>query len=120
MPTMVAFRFSSKNIHEEALPGDGVRVLVERSWPRDLAREEAHIDLWLAEAAPSAALRHRFDSKAVDWENYCHSYRAELGANAQVVRQLQQLGHGRPVTLLYVEDGGTRNHATVLAEYLAD
>ena len=119
MPIMVAFRFSSKNIHEPALPGDGVRVLVERNWPRDLAREEAHIDLWLAEAAPSTALRRQLDSKTLDWESYCRSYRTELGANAQVVRQLQHLGHDRPVTLLYVDDD-PHTHATVLAEYLAD
>jgi uncharacterized protein YeaO (DUF488 family) len=118
MPTTTLFRFCSKNIHEPAMAADGVRVLVERSWPRGLAREDAHIDLWLADAAPSAELLQWFGGDTTNWDDFRHRYRAELDANGPVLRQLRQFSQGRPVTLLYSDGDTTRNHAEALAEYL--
>lgn len=119
MPTTTALRFFSKSIHESAAAGDGVRVLIERYWPRDLAREDAHIDLWLADAAPSAALSRQFGAGSVGCEEFRRSYREELSANPPLVRQLRQLSRERPVTLLYSDIDGPCNHAAALAEYLS-
>jgi uncharacterized protein YeaO (DUF488 family) len=118
MPTTTALRFTAKNIHESAAASDGVRVLVERHWPRDLAREDAHIDLWLADAAPSLGLRRQFGTGTVGCEEFRRSYQAELSANPPLVRQLRQLSRERPVTLLYSDADGACNHAAALAEYL--
>ena len=100
--------------------GDGTRILVDRLWPRGIAKDKAGIDLWLREIAPSDALRKRFHGKLDDWEAFCAAYDSELrGAAAQAAAKelLDRLRKG-PVTLLYAARDTRRNNAVALKAWL--
>ena len=102
-----------KRVYEPPDTADGVRILVDRLWPRGLSRERARIDLWLKEIAPSAALRRRFHSDPAAWETFKTAYYAELEqvpAQAAVHALLDQLSR-EPVTLLFAARDETRNNA---------
>ena len=66
-----------KRIYEPPDASDGTRILVDRLWPRGIARDKARIDLWLKEVAPSDALRKRFHGKPDDWDAFRAAYFAE-------------------------------------------
>jgi uncharacterized protein YeaO (DUF488 family) len=67
-----------KRVYEPPDTADGVRVLVDRLWPRGLSREKAKIDLWLKDIAPSDTLRRRFHGDPAAWEDFKTAYYAEL------------------------------------------
>ena len=67
-----------KRVYEQAAEDDGLRVLVDRLWPRGLAKNKAHIDEWLKDVAPSDALRHRFHDQPAKWEEFVAAYGREL------------------------------------------
>src|SRR5260221_523088 len=71
-----------KRVYEAPEPGDGMRILVDRLWPRGIARDKAGIDLWLRDIAPSDALRKRFHAKPEAWDAFCAAYEAELQGEA--------------------------------------
>src|SRR5436309_2489923 len=99
---------------------DGVRVLVDRLWPRGLSRERAQIDLWLKEIAPSDALRRRFHGDPAGWEEFKTAYYAELErepAQSAFRDLLDRLTRG-PVTLLFAARDEARNNAVALKEWL--
>lgn len=109
-----------KRIYEPPDPGDGTRILVDRLWPRGIAKDKARIDLWLKDIAPSDALRKRFHGKPDDWGAFRAAYFAELeGAAAQAVTQdlLDRLRSG-PVTLLYASRNEQKNNAVALKAWL--
>src|SRR6267154_3064881 len=100
-----------KRIYEPPDASDGTRILVDRLWPRGIARDKARIDLWLKEVAPSDALRKRFHGKPDDWDAFRAAYFAELEAaavQAAVQNLLEHLRKG-PVTLLYAARDQRRN-----------
>ncbi|MGB9646546.1 MAG: DUF488 family protein [Stellaceae bacterium] len=99
---------------------DGVRVLVDRLWPRGLSKERARIDLWLKEIAPSNTLRRLFHGNPESWEEFKAAYYAELdqpAAQSAVRDLLDRLTH-EPVTLLFAARDETRNNAVALKERL--
>ena len=97
---------------------DGARVLVDRIWPRGVAKESAALTLWLKAIAPTAALRKWFGHDPARWTEFRRRYRAELDANPAAVEELGRLvGAGR-VTLVYAAHDRTHNHALVLAEFM--
>jgi uncharacterized protein YeaO (DUF488 family) len=109
-----------KRIYEPPGRGDGTRILVDRLWPRGIAKDKARIDLWLKDIAPSDVLRKRFHGKPDDWDAFCVAYFAELeGAAAQAVTQdlLDRLRSG-PVTLLYASRNEQKNNAVALKIWL--
>ncbi len=106
--------FKLKRAYEEPSDGDGLRVLVERLWPRGLTKERAAIDLWLKEIAPSAELRTWYGHDQAKWAEFQKRYRAELRANAEAVKQLKQKGKGNTVTLVYAARDEEHNSALVL------
>ena len=67
-----------KRAYEPPMRGDGQRVLVDRIWPRGVSREEAALDLWLKDIAPSTALRKWFGHDPARWDEFRTRYRAEL------------------------------------------
>jgi uncharacterized protein YeaO (DUF488 family) len=92
-----------KRIYEPTDAADGFRVLVDRLWPRGLARERAKIDLWLKEIAPSDTLRRRFHGDPSAWDHFKTAYYAELEqapAQSAVHELLNRLTRGA-VTLLF-------------------
>jgi len=109
-----------KRVYELPDQGDGTRILVDRLWPRGIAKDKARIDLWLKDIAPSDALRKRFHGKPDDWDAFRAAYFAELeGAAAKAAAQelLDRLRHG-PVTLLYAARNQQKNNAVALKAWL--
>lgn len=109
-----------KRVYTPPDAGDGTRILVDRLWPRGIARDRARIDLWLKDIAPSDALRKRFHGKPDDWEAFCAAYFAELedlAAQAAAKHLLDRLRKG-PVTLLYAARDEHRNNAVALRAWL--
>lgn len=102
-------------------PGDGMRILVDRLWPRGLRKEAAHIDLWLKEVAPSTALRQWFAHDPAKWAEFRRRYQAELqaGAAAEALQTLRAHARQRPLTLLYAAHDEAHNQAVVLRDLLA-
>jgi uncharacterized protein YeaO (DUF488 family) len=97
---------------------DGARILVDRLWPRGLAKEKAKIDLWLKEIAPSAALRTWFGHDPDKWTEFKKRYRAELKKNDEQVAILKAAMKKGPVTLIYAAKDEEHNNAVVLRDVL--
>jgi uncharacterized protein YeaO (DUF488 family) len=117
---MARHQLRIKRVYKPPDDGDGVRVLVDRLWPRGLSRERAQIDLWLKEIAPSDVLRRRFHNDPAGWEEFKAAYYAELGQpEAQsAVRSLIDRLAREPVTLLFAARDESRNNAVALKEWL--
>jgi len=110
-----------KRVYEPASPSDGVRVLVDRLWPRGLTKEDAAVKFWLRELAPSDELRKWFHANPEGWRMFQKRYLKELASTkgAAAVEKLHHLAEGkRRVTLLYASRNEERNNATVLKELL--
>lgn len=109
-----------KRVYKPPETEDGVRVLVDRLWPRGLSREQARIDLWLKEIAPSDALRRRFHANPAGWEDFKTAYYAELEESPaqSAVRDLLDRLTREPVTLLFAARDETRNNAVALKEWV--
>jgi uncharacterized protein YeaO (DUF488 family) len=107
-----------KRVYAEPDVHDGLRVLVDRLWPRGLSRSRARIDLWLREIAPTTELRKWFGHDPSRWSEFQRRYRLELSHNTEQVNSLvQELGKG-PVTLLYGAKDVSHNEAVVLEGFL--
>ena len=117
---MTPHQLRIKRVYKPPDDRDGVRVLVDRLWPRGLSREKVRIDLWLKEIAPSDALRRRFHGDPGGWEDFKTAYYAELErAPAQsAVRDLLERLTREPVTLLFAARDETRNNAVALTEWI--
>lgn len=107
-----------KRVYGPAVKGDGTRVLVDRLWPRGLKREDAKLDDWVKEIAPTAELRKWFNHDPERWVEFQRRYEAELRANVEISRKLlEKAGKGR-LTLLYAAHDEEHNQAVVLARHL--
>lgn len=108
-----------KRVYHPPSGDDGYRVLVDRLWPRGLAKDKAHVDAWLKEAAPSDALRKWFHHDPELWPGFRARYREELRAGGEALAALRALvREKRVVTLLFAARDEDRNNATVLAQML--
>ena len=110
-----------KRVYEAASFSDGVRVLVDRLWPRGLTKADAVIKYWLRDLAPSNELRQWFHANPEGWSMFRKRYLKELvGAKSSAaVEKLHRLAEGkRPLTLLYASRNVERNNAIVLKELL--
>lgn len=108
-----------KRIYDPPDAADGSRVLVDRLWPRGVAKAGASLAAWAKEAAPSAELRKWFHGGEGDWEEFRRRYLRELAANPEATASLvDRLRAGETVTLLYASRDEEHNHAIVLAEHL--
>ena len=107
-----------KRIYEPAGPEDGRRYLVERLWPRGVRKNDAGLDAWLRDVAPSTRLRQWFAHDPDKWEAFQQRYRAELDANPAAWQPLLEQATQGPVTLVYSARDPGRNSALVLRDYL--
>jgi uncharacterized protein YeaO (DUF488 family) len=110
-----------KRVYEAASPSDGVRVLVDRLWPRGLKKEDAAVKFWLRELAPSNELRQWFHANSEGWRMFRKRYLKELvsAEGSAAVEKLHHLAEGkRQVTLLYASRNEEHNNAIVLKELL--
>ena len=108
-----------KRVYDEPDKADGLRVLVDRLWPRGLAKDKARIDLWAKEVAPSGELRKWFAHREDRWEDFQRRYRTELAENA-ALDELCARSEKDTVTLLYAARDACINHARVLAAVIAE
>ena len=109
-----------KRIYEPARDSDGTRILVDRLWPRGIAKENARIDLWLKDISPSTDLRKQFHGKSETWQQFRDAYFVELKsplAQAAADILLEHLRQG-PVTLLYAARDEQQNNAIALRDWL--
>ena len=113
-------QFKLKRAYDPPGRGDGIRVLVDRLWPRGLRRDGAHIDLWLKDVAPSADLRRWFGHDPARFAEFSRRYLAELEQMAEPLQTLRGLAEKRTVTLLFGAKDREHNQATVLAARLRD
>ena len=107
-----------KRVYENPSPKDGLRVLVERLWPRGLTKERAAVDLWLKDVAPSPELRKWFGHDPAHWERFQERYRQELREKKDAVQLLRQKGKEGTVTLVYAARDEDHNGALVLIRFL--
>ena len=108
-----------KRVYDEAEAEDGVRILVDRLWPRGMSKDKAAFAEWMKDLAPTTALRQWFDHKPERWAKFQARYREELRENP-LVAPLRQRGAAETVTLLYGSRNRDFNHARVLADYLLE
>ena len=106
-----------KRVYEPASADDGVRILVERLWPRGLTKAAAEIDHWAKDAAPTSDLRTWYGHRPVRWREFRSRYRAELNDNRSAVNTLRELCSEQRVTFIFAAKDVDRNGAVVLKEY---
>ena len=110
-----------KRIYEPYSKDDGYRILIDRLWPRGIRKEDAHIDVWLKEIAPSTELRQWFHQNEPDdahWHQFVKSYKAELEKSDAVEELIIDIEDHKIVTLLYAAKSEDHNHALVLLEFI--
>ena len=110
-----------KRIYDPPSPQDGARVLVDRLWPRGLKKEDAALDAWLKDIAPSNELRQWFHAHPQQWSKFREKYLKELVDDAaqRALEELYSLEAKRPlVTLLFASRNQEQNNATVLKQLI--
>jgi len=108
-----------KRVYEEPSQADGLRVLVERLWPRGFTKEHASIDLWLKDVAPSTELRKWFGHDPKRWEPFRQRYLAELRGKKDLIDLLKQEEKEGTITLVYATRDEEHSGALVLKDFLA-
>jgi len=108
----------TKRVYEKPEAGDGLRVLVDRLWPRGLTKEKARADLWLKDIAPSDGLRKWSHHDPARWDEFKRRYFAELDAKGALVDEIRSRARTSTVTLLFGARDTERNNAVALLEYL--
>ena len=105
-----------KRVYEKPEGEDGMRILVDRLWPRGLTKEKASIDLWLKDIAPSTELRKWFNHDPEKWNEFKKSYQAELSENKKAVAMLKEKLTNGVVSLIFGAKDEEHNEALVLKE----
>ena len=103
-----------KRVYEKPSRKDGLRVLVDRLWPRGLTKERAAVDLWLKDVAPSTKLRQWFGHDPDKWNDFQARYRKELKEKEDSLKVLKQKSKDGTVSLLYGARDEEHNEAIVL------
>jgi uncharacterized protein YeaO (DUF488 family) len=107
-----------KRAYDPPSDDDGYRVLIDRVWPRGVARERARLDEWARDLAPSAELRRWFGHDPGRFEEFRERYRAELKHHADAVAGLRRRARSQRVTIVFGARDAEHSNAAVLAELL--
>jgi uncharacterized protein YeaO (DUF488 family) len=107
-----------KRAYAPASPEDGVRILVDRLWPRGLRKSIAGIDRWAKDLAPSTELRRWFGHDPSRWDEFQRKYRTELAHHAEALNELRALAQERRLTLVFAAHDEIHNEAVVLRAIL--
>lgn len=107
-----------KRVYESHAAADGARLLVERLWPRGIAKEALEMDAWLKDAAPSTDLRRWFNHDPKRWAEFKRRYHAELEDHPDAWAPLLTRARRGRVTLLYSAHDLEHNNAVVLRDFL--
>jgi uncharacterized protein YeaO (DUF488 family) len=109
-----------KRAYEPASPDDGLRILVERLWPRGVSKQKAQIDLWLKDLAPSTKLRKWYGHEPARWPEFKQRYWAELEELSDFVLLLRYVIKEKSVTFVFAAADEHCNSALALKEFLED
>ncbi|MGH6812427.1 MAG: DUF488 domain-containing protein [Methylocella sp.] len=115
---IVAGNIKLKRVYEAPAATDGIRVLVDRLWPRGLKKADVASDRWMKDLAPSGELRRWFGHDPARWEEFRRRYSAELRAHAALLQELRDLARSGQVTLLFGARDETHNEAVALRDQL--
>ncbi len=107
-----------KRVYEPPAREDGVRILVDRLWPRGLSKQDAAVDHWMKEIAPSTELRKWFGHAPDRWPEFQRRYREELREQAAALERIREMAKDEVVTLLFGARDEAHNDAVVLREVL--
>lgn len=109
-----------RRVYTDREPADGTRVLVDRLWPRGLAKDAGKVDDWLRAVAPSDDLRRWYGHDPARFEEFRQRYRAELAdpERAAALGRLRELARSGPVTLVTATRDVSTSQAAVLADAL--
>lgn len=113
-------RLRIKRAYEPPAPSDGIRILVDRLWPRGIKKENARIDEWAKEVAPSDALRRWFGHDPSKWAEFKRRYAEELlrPESEKRLETIRGLAKGKATTLVYAASDEEHNNAVALLEFL--
>ncbi len=107
-----------KRAYDAPDPNDGRRILVDRLWPRGVAKIDAAIDEWAKEIAPSTELRKWFDHDPERWDEFRERYAKEIHGHAELLAHLRELARDGPVTLVYSARDQIHNDAVLLRQMI--
>jgi uncharacterized protein YeaO (DUF488 family) len=108
-----------KRIYEEYSPGDGFRILIDRLWPRGVSKDDAHVDLWFKEIAPTDHLRKWFSHDPKKWNTFKKKYLEELKKNKSLIDKIKNLEkEHKIITLVFSAKDEQHNNAIALGEVL--
>lgn len=113
-------RIAIKRVYDAPMRNDGRRILIDRLWPRGLKKDEAQIDEWIKDIAPSHELRKWFSHDAGKWPEFRFRYETELSSekNQSILARLAQVSQSEQITLLFAAKDVEHNNAVVLAHLL--
>ncbi len=107
-----------KRVYEMPDKSDGIRILVDRLWPRGISKEKSKIDHWMKDIAPNNGLRKWFNHKEERWQEFQRRYFEELKDKKDNLNQLKKLGETKAITLLYAAKDTENNNAKALLEFI--
>ncbi len=107
-----------KRVQDEPSSEDGHRVLVDRLWPRGVSKDQARLDDWKKDIAPSDDLRKAFHGDELTWGEFRLGYLSELKGHRNELRPLAERAETDHVTLLFSSSDPEHNNAVVLKQYL--
>jgi len=107
-----------KRVYEEPAESDGYRILVDRLWPRGLAKEDIELDEWLKQIAPSDRLRKAFHNDVITWGEFRNRYLADLEQHRDELRRLVEIAQKGRLTLVFGARDSEHNNAVVVKQYL--
>lgn len=113
-----AMAIYTKRIYENPANEDGYRVLVDQLWPRGLRKEDARIDRWVKEIAPTTELRKWYNHDPEKWTEFRRRYFEELDRRPETVSELVEIAKKRKITFLFSSKETKLNNATALKEYI--
>lgn len=117
-PAIAAENIRLKRAYLPAAADDGLRILVDRLWPRGVKKADAAIDQWAKDLAPSSALRQWFGHDPARWPEFCRRYAAELQQQPELLAQLRALAQQQPVTLVFAAHDAAHSNALALRDVL--
>ena len=111
-----------KRVYSEPSRRDGIRILVDRVWPRGFSKERARVDVWRKDLGPSTSLRKWFGHAPAKWTAFRRRYRTELTRSGMMdeLNKLARLSRNRTITLVYSAADEEHNQAVVLLELLKE
>ena len=116
--TIKAGNIKLKRAYEQPEAADGIRVLIDRLWPRGVKKGDAAIDQWMKELSPSTELRNWFGHDPARWDEFRERYAAEVSQHPDQLRQLRALSGEGTVTLVYSAHDEEHNNAVALRGFI--